>query len=225
MNEANRVLRPPKPKVLPTARPTTDVEPRPQAGRIVALSTDLDLSVPLHHPSGVSIDRPPATVAGSATDGRPGDHPMCSEEMAECRRIWTALSTCPPLTQSSPERDRLWTTVQDLICTRSQTWVTPLGSTRPVRVTSEYAGDELVAAMAWLYSHDDEARLLAPFALFKRLRGSPLGAPTDQVARPSPTRYVGSLPSTQGTWCAGPISRTGVRHDVRRVGSGPLRGR
>ena len=96
---------------------------------------------------------------------------MCREEMAECRRIWTALSACPPLTQSSPERDRLWTTVQDLICTRSQTWVTPLGSTRPVLVTSEYAGDELVAAMAWLYSHDDEARLLAPFALFKRLRG------------------------------------------------------
>ena len=171
MNEANGVHRPPKPKVLPTGRPVTDVEPCPQAGCTVALSTDLDLTVPVHHLSGVSIDRLPATVAGSATDERPGDHPMCSEEMAECRRIWTALSTCPPLTQSSPERDLLWTTVRDLICTRSQAWVTPLGSTRPVLVTSEYAGDELVAAMAWLYSHDDEARLLAPVALFRRLRG------------------------------------------------------
>jgi len=110
-------------------------------------------------------------VAGNATDERPGDHPMCSDETPEYRRVWTALSTCPPLTQSSPERDLLWTTVRDLICTRSQTLVTPLGSTRPVRVTSEYAGDELVAAMGWLYSHEDEARLLAPVALFRRLRG------------------------------------------------------
>jgi hypothetical protein len=62
-------------------------------------------------------------------------------------------------------------TVRDLICTRSQAWVTPLGSTRPVLVTSEYAGEELVAAMAWLYSHDGEARLLAPVALFRLLRG------------------------------------------------------
>ena len=171
MNEATGVHRPPEPKVLPTGRPVTDVEPCPQAGCTVALSTDLDLTVPVHHLSGVSIGRLPATVAGNATDERPGDHPMCSDEMPECRRIWTALSTCPPLTQSSPERDLLWTTVRDLICTRSQAWVTPLGSTRPVLVTSEYAGDELVAAMAWLYSHDGEARLLAPVALFRRLRG------------------------------------------------------
>ena len=172
MNEATGVHRPPEPEVLPTGRPVTDVEPCPQPGCPVALSTDLDSTVPAQHFSGVSIGRLPATVAGNATDERPGDdHPMRSNEMPECRRIWTALSACPPLTQSSPGRDLLWTTVRDLICTRSQAWVTPLGSTRPVLVTSAYAGDELVAAMAWLYSHDDEARLLAPAALFKRLRG------------------------------------------------------
>ena len=171
MNEATGVHRTPEPEVLPTGRPVTDVEPCPQAGCSVALSTDLDLTVPVHDLSGVSIGRPPFTAAGIATDERREDHPMCSDEMPEYRRIWTALSTCPPLTQSSPERDLLWTTVRDLICTRSQAWVTPLGSTRPVLVTSEYAGDELVAAMAWLYSHDVEARLLAPVALFRRLRG------------------------------------------------------
>ena len=68
MNEATGVHRPPKPKVLPTGRPVTDVEPCPQAGCSVALSTDLDLTVPVHHLSGVSIGRLPAAAAGNATD-------------------------------------------------------------------------------------------------------------------------------------------------------------
>lgn len=117
-----------------------------------------------------SLDLPLLTRAAQTTDAGKGD-PMYGGETAEHRKIWEALSGCPPLSEGSPERDQLWSIVRDHICTRSHAWVTPLGSNRPVLVTSEYAGDELIAAMAWLYAHNDEARRLSPIGLFKSLRG------------------------------------------------------
>jgi hypothetical protein len=52
-----------------------------------------------------------------------------------CRPLWEALAACPPLKRESPERDRLWLVVRDLICTRSAVPVTPMGSESQVRRT------------------------------------------------------------------------------------------
>lgn len=88
-----------------------------------------------------------------------------------CSPLWEALATCPPLKHESPERDRLWLIVRDLVCTRSSVAVTPMGSESQVLVTSDYASDELIAAMTWLHTHEEDARQLRALDLFVRLRG------------------------------------------------------
>ncbi len=93
------------------------------------------------------------------------------ESHVDCQGLWEALVGCPQLTDPSPERDRLWLVVQECICTRGTVAVTPLGSSARVTVSSEYATDELIAAMTWLHAHDGAARLLQPLELFIKLRG------------------------------------------------------
>jgi len=87
--------------------------------------------------------------------------------------IKRALDACPSLSpkRPSPERDRVWLTVEDAVCTRGLATVTPLGSSSSIPVTEEQATDELIAAMQWLMSHEDEAREMPPLRLFVRLRG------------------------------------------------------
>ena len=82
-----------------------------------------------------------------------------------------ALSGCPPLAHRSVARDALWLVVKEQICTRGLCFVTPLGSSSPVPVTAEHATQELLAAMDWLATHEQEARSLDPLALFIKLRG------------------------------------------------------
>jgi len=94
-----------------------------------------------------------------------------NETEAERQGLWEALVRCPPLSTQSPDRDRLWLVVRDCICTRGTAAVTPLGSSSQILVTSEYATDELIAAMSWLRAHDDDARKLRPLELFIMLRG------------------------------------------------------
>ena len=139
-------------------------------GRADVLSTDPGPGRCLKVLDCESVDLPLLTEPAQNVDTRTGDI-MYGDETAAHRNLWQGLLACPPLSQGSPERDQLWSIVQDVICTRSHAWVTPLGSNRPVLVTSEYAGDELIAAMAWLYAHDDDARRLAPIGLYKSLRG------------------------------------------------------
>lgn len=88
-----------------------------------------------------------------------------------CQQLWETLAGCPPLATPSAERDRLWLVVRECVCTRTVATVTPLGSTSQILVTSEYATDELIAAMSWLCAHDDQARRLRPLELFIMLRG------------------------------------------------------
>ena len=83
-----------------------------------------------------------------------------------------ALAACPELAVRTESRDDLWIAVWSTICTESATDVVPLGATTPVRVTSEYATDELIAAMQWLTAHEDRARGLDPLRLFVMLRGA-----------------------------------------------------
>ena len=87
------------------------------------------------------------------------------------QQLWTALSACPPLSDHSPQRDRLWLVAREDICTRGSTCVTPLGSSAQVVVTADHATDELIAAMTWLFAHEQRARTMLPLELFVALRG------------------------------------------------------
>jgi hypothetical protein len=87
------------------------------------------------------------------------------------RRLHDALRACPPLSRQSSQRDTLWLTVRDTICTKAPFIVTPHGSTNAVEVTPEYATDELICAMEWLMRHETRARSLSPTALYVALRG------------------------------------------------------
>jgi hypothetical protein len=87
-------------------------------------------------------------------------------------QIAAALGACPPLDQESPERDRLWLVVQDLICTKAQRTVTPIGSHASVVVTADYACQELVGAMQWLVRNEAVAREIQPRDLYLRMRAA-----------------------------------------------------
>lgn len=87
------------------------------------------------------------------------------------QRLWTALKACPSLNGPSPERDDLWLTVCEQVCTQGRMTAVPMGSTSPVQISSEHATDELIAAMSWLHSHEQDARDLSAVDLFIALRG------------------------------------------------------
>jgi hypothetical protein len=86
--------------------------------------------------------------------------------------LHAALRATPPLKVQSDERDMLWLTVANAICTYSRVVIAPLGSARAVDVGGEDARSaELLAAMEWLYANEPAARALGPLPLFKKLRG------------------------------------------------------
>jgi hypothetical protein len=90
---------------------------------------------------------------------------------AKATELMDALARCKPLDQASPERDELWVTVREAICTKGLCLVVPMGSSSPVPVTAEHSTDELIAAMDWLRTHESEARAMAPKRLFIMMRG------------------------------------------------------
>jgi hypothetical protein len=91
--------------------------------------------------------------------------------LAQCDRLRESLLACPRLSDRSPERDKLWLTVQAVVCTRHTARATPLGSTTAILVSAENATDELIAAMTWLYANEARARTLTAENLYKMLRG------------------------------------------------------
>lgn len=97
-------------------------------------------------------------------------HPADDQERAG-RVIHRALRACPDLGEKSPERDALWVTVRDAICTTAPKMVRPFGSSKPFLVTQEQATNELITAMTWLTVHEAEARTYTPLNLFVVLRG------------------------------------------------------
>lgn len=86
--------------------------------------------------------------------------------------LHAALAATPPLRWPSTERDRLWLTVREAVCTRGRIRACPMGSTAPQDVGGDDSRqDELLAAMSWLTEHEQEARRLPPDELFRHLRG------------------------------------------------------
>jgi hypothetical protein len=87
-------------------------------------------------------------------------------------QIAEALANCGPLVESSEARDALWLVVQSLVCTKAQRTVVPLGSKAPVVITADYACQELLAAMEWLFSHEGCARAMNPADLYRQMRSA-----------------------------------------------------
>lgn len=89
----------------------------------------------------------------------------------KAKTLADALARCGTLSQPSSERDELWITVRETVCTKGLCLVVPMGSSAPVPVTADHATDELIAAMDWLRTHESQARAMAPQQLFIMLRG------------------------------------------------------
>lgn len=94
-----------------------------------------------------------------------------SQHRPRAEDLAVALRECDDLRKQSAALEQLWLLVRDVVCTRSLCHATPMGSKSAVSITSEYATDELLAAMEWLRGHEAEARSVAPSELFIMLRG------------------------------------------------------
>ena len=94
---------------------------------------------------------------------------MTTGQMEKGAELKAALEGCATLGASGPEIARLWLEIRDCVCTRGCVDVVPYGSARPVTVTDDYAGEELVAAMEWLIKNEDTARSLDPESLFAHI--------------------------------------------------------
>jgi hypothetical protein len=85
--------------------------------------------------------------------------------------IYDALREVTDLMKRGPERDRLWLAIWRHSTTQHHAEVTPRGSTARVRVSSEHASAELIAAWEWLLANEGEARAMQPGQLHRTLRG------------------------------------------------------
>jgi len=85
--------------------------------------------------------------------------------------LWNALAVVNSLGDPSAERDALWLSLWRAVTTRSDQWAAPIGSAVRVRVSDEHADAELISAWQWLTRHEVDARSMAPFELFVKLRG------------------------------------------------------
>jgi len=91
-------------------------------------------------------------------------------------RLRSALDKVPDLAAASAERDDLWLALWSTITTRSIAWVTPKGSAARVKVTSDDADVELIAAWEWLADNECAARRMDGAALYRALRGVATGS-------------------------------------------------
>jgi len=86
--------------------------------------------------------------------------------------LWRRLSETTSLVGNAPELEALWLAVSDTITTRGTVTVTPIGCNTPIRVSSEHATVELIAAWEWLTANESVARALEPATLYVALRGA-----------------------------------------------------
>lgn len=82
-----------------------------------------------------------------------------------------ALAAVSDLATPGDARDQLWLVLWDRITTRGSVEVVPSNSTARVRVTSDLASVELIAAWEWLAAHEPEARAMDAGRLEWTLRG------------------------------------------------------
>lgn len=108
-----------------------------------------------------------------------------------------ALSACPSVHEPSAPREELMLTIWHTVCTRKSRIVVPMGSSAPVTISPEYAPNELIAVMAWLGLHEQEARALTPSQLYRKMRAvATLGMNgSGRAARADQLRGLTEVPS------------------------------
>ena len=130
------------------------------------------------HPQIAGTGYPPPDGAPSMEDAR-GNHPQRRNQEAgadpmdeRIAALAMALAACLDLRQPGLECERLWIALKEAVCTRGRCRIVPLGSSAPVEVTDEYAGQELAEAMTWLRRNETEARSMPPVDVYRRLRAA-----------------------------------------------------
>jgi putative transposon-encoded protein len=97
-----------------------------------------------------SLDESNSSAAGSTRS-----RDAVSAEAVD--RLYTALRVVDSISERTPARDELWIVLWETVTTRSEAWVTPIGSNARVRVTKDDADAELIAAWEWLMANEDSA--------------------------------------------------------------------
>jgi hypothetical protein len=113
--------------------------------------------------------RPRAEDAAALTvrSSRPG---FVVAEMAGSGLV-AALRDVADLHARSGPRDALWIQLWTTITTRTAAAVVPCGSSRSVRVTSDEASAEVLAAWDWITRDEARARAMSAGELYRTLRG------------------------------------------------------
>lgn len=125
---------------------------------------------------------------------------LAADQLAAVDELWACLQNAPSLTLPSPQRDGLWVALWRAVTTRATQWVCPVGSTARIRVTSEHADAELIAAWEWLTSHEDQARAMGPAALHACLRSAATRAAHGSARAANADSMHGLTAVPAGTW-------------------------
>jgi hypothetical protein len=91
-----------------------------------------------------------------------------SSEMVN--ELHDALAGVEDLAVVGPDRNRLWIALWRGVATRHPVEAIARGSTARVRVSSEHASAELIAAWEWLIANESQARAMNPVQLRRTLR-------------------------------------------------------
>jgi putative transposon-encoded protein len=155
----------------------------------------------------LSLDEP-----GSSTAGSPRRRDAVSASAID--RLYEALHAVRSIDERTPARDELWIVLWETVTTRSEAWVTPIGSNARVRVTKDDADAELIAAWEWLIANEDRARAAGPVELYRVLRGVATKSHQGSARSANADNMCGVTNVPGGTWVA--IGR-GI--DLERVAS------
>lgn len=123
-------------------------------------------------------------------------------EISAIDALHAALHTTCTLTDRSMERDELWIALWKGITTRGEVWITPIGSSARVRVTSDDADAEVIAAWDWLEANEARARRMGPVELYRKLRGVATKSYRGSARSANADSMCGITGVPGGTWIA-----------------------
>ncbi len=149
---------------------------------------------------------------GSSAAGLPRSRDADSAAVGD--RLYVALHAVESINERTRARDDLWIVLWESVTTRSEAWVTPIGSNARVRVTKDDADAELIAAWEWLVANEDRARAASPGELYRVLRGVATRSHQGSARSANADNMCGVTNVPGGTWVA--IGR-GI--DLERVAS------
>jgi putative transposon-encoded protein len=157
--------------------------------------------------TNLSLDESSSSAAGTS---RSRD----AVSAASTERLYAALHAVESISERTGARDELWIVLWETVTTRSEAWVTPIGSNARVRVTKDDADAELIAAWEWLAANEDRARAASPVELYRVLRGVATRSHQGSARSANADNMCGVTNVPGGTWVA--IGR-GI--DLERVAS------